>query len=176
MKFVMRLKRPSLTIDFFLRLLSLLLLTVSPLDWAFAVDGPHLDVSSDMEHLLVRQRMEKRDLLKETLALTPEEERRFWPLYYGYQAELISIWDERLALVEAYRGRYPDLDKRWLDQTIKALLRLDREEEALLEKTYRVLKSSFSIPFAARMVQFERAFNSSYTSKIESNLPLIPRH
>ena len=172
----MRLKRPSLTIDFFLRLLSLLLLTVSPLDWAFAVDGPHFDVSSDMEHLLVRQRMEKRDLLKETLALTPEEERRFWPLYYGYQAELISIWDERLALVEAYRGRYPDFDKRWLDQTIKALLRLDREEEALLEKTYGVFKRSFSTPLAAQVIQFERTFNTSYTSKIESNLPLVPKN
>ncbi|NDG87578.1 MAG: hypothetical protein EBY15_06505 [Gammaproteobacteria bacterium] len=169
-------KRPSFKKDPFIRRWSCLLVTIFHLEVGLAADRPYPDVSSDMEHLLARQRMEKRDLLKEVLALTPEEERKFWPLYYGYQAQLITLWDRRLSLVEAYRARYPHLEKAWLDTMIKASLRLDQDEGALLEKTYGVFKRSFSIPLAAQLIQFERTFNSSYTSKIESNLPLIPKN
>ena len=59
---------------------------------------------------------------------------------------------------------------------IKASLKIDQAEGALLEKTYGVFKRSFSTPLAAQVIQFERTFNTSYTSKIESNLPLIPKN
>lgn len=169
-------KSPTFHMDRLIRRWSFLLVTVFHLGVALAADRSQADVSSDMEHLLARQRMEKRDLLKEVLALTPEEERKFWPLYYGYQAQLITLWDRRLSLIEAYRTRYPHLDKAWLDSMIKASLKIDQDEGALLEKTYGVFKRSFSTPLAAQLIQFERTFNTSYTSKIESNLPLVPKN
>ena len=65
-------KSPTLDMDRLIRRWSFFLVTVFHLGVGLAADRSQPDVSSDMEHLLARQRMEKRDLLKEVLALTPE--------------------------------------------------------------------------------------------------------
>lgn len=128
----------------------------------------------NLELLMAGQRMEKREMLKNALALNPEQSDRFWPLYYEYQAQLIPIYDRKFALIEQYADEYPDLTEAQADHLVRASLAANKAQIELLEKYYARVSKALSRNIAARFVQLESAWNGAFDVKLQSRLPLVP--
>ena len=139
-----------------------------------ATPAVDVDDADSLERMTARQRMEKRDMLRQSLALTPEQSDRFWPIYYEYQARLITIYDRKFALIEQYAGAYPHLTEKQSDHLVRESLTNHKAQTALLETYYRRLAKAFSNNIAARFVQLESVWNGAYDGKLLSRLPLIP--
>ena len=145
-----------------------------PIVAAAATPAVEVEDADSLERMTARQRMEKRDMLRQSLALTPEQSDRFWPIYYEYQARLIAIYDRKFALIEQYAGAYPHLTERQSDHLVRESLANSKAQTALLETYYRRLAKALSNNIAARFVQLESVWNGAYDGKLLSRLPLIP--
>ena len=128
----------------------------------------------NLERLMASQRMDKREMLKNALDLTPEQSDRFWPLYYEYQAQLIPIYDRKFALIERYADEYPNLTERQADHLVRDSLSAKKAQIELLEKYYARVSKALSRNIAARFVQLESAWNGAFDVKLQSKLPLVP--
>lgn len=128
----------------------------------------------NLELLMASQRMDKREMLKNALNLTPEQSDRFWPLYYEYQAQLIPIYDRKFALIERYADEYPNLTERQADHLVRDSLSAKKAQIELLEKYYARVSKALSRNIAARFVQLESAWNGAFDVKLQSKLPLVP--
>lgn len=130
--------------------------------------------SRNLELLMAGQRMEKREMLKDALALNPQQSHRFWPLYYEYQAQLITIYDRKFALIEQYADDYPNLTEKQSDHLVRASLAAKKAQIELLEKYYARVSRALSKNIAARFVQLESAWDGAFDVKLQSKLPLVP--
>lgn|GEM_PF-907832 len=170
----------NLNISPFKPLLWLLLLALSSAALAESVGGLQAakDSTSDeqksLELLLASQRIDKREMLKNALALKQVESDRFWPIYYDYQARLIPIYDRKLALIEQYADEYPKLTERQADHLVRESLAAKKEQIELLQTYYPRVARALSKNIAARFVQLESAWNGAFDVKLLSRLPLIP--
>jgi hypothetical protein len=129
----------------------------------------------NLELLMASQRMDKREMLKNALDLTPVQSDRFWPLYYEYQAQLIPIYDRKFALIERYADEYPDLTEKQADHLVRESLSAKKAQIELLEKYYARVSRALSRNIAARFVQLESAWNGAFDVKLQSKLPLVPK-
>ena len=123
---------------------------------------------------MASQRMDKREMLKNALALNPTESDRFWPIYYEYQAQLIPIYDRKFALIEQYADAYPKLSEREADHLVRESLAAKKQQIELLQAYYPKVAKALSKNVAARFVQLESAWNGAFDVRLLSRLPLIP--
>lgn len=128
----------------------------------------------DLERLMARQRMDKRQLLKESLALTESRDAAFWPLYYRYQGALIGLYDEKLSLIARFDAEYPAIPARELEAMIGRYLQLKAQQIRLLDDYFHRISRQFDPVVAARFVQIETAWNGSFDLKLVERLPLAP--
>lgn len=162
--------------------LAVLALLAGPNEPALAVgsatSGSRTETSAEEQHslelLMASQRMDKREMLKNALALTQRQSDRFWPIYYEYQAQLIPIYDRKFALIEQYADEYPNLTEQQADHLVRASLAAKRTQVDLLEKYYRRVAATLTKNIAARFVQLESAWNGAFDVKLQARLPLIP--
>jgi hypothetical protein len=130
---------------------------------------------ADLELVRARQRMEKRALLEQSIALEAEEQERFWSLYYDYQRALIALQDEKYADIERYGAQYPQITAKEADAFVLGLIDTDEKKNRLLRLYYRKLSLALNSEIAARFVQIERAWEGSFDLNIEDKIPLIPK-
>lgn len=147
--------------------------TVAAADTLTKASAPQEEES--LERVMARQRMEKRALLKDALALSPAQADQFWPVYYDYQALLMSVYDRKLALIERYEDEYPNLTEQQADHLVRASLQARRDQLDLLERYYVRLARRFSKNLAARFVQIESAWNGAFDNTLQARLPLVPQ-
>ncbi len=140
-----------------------------------ASEAPDSHEEASLDRVMARQRMEKRALLKDALALSPAQANQFWPVYYDYQAQLISIYDRKLALIERYEDEYPNLTEQQADHLVRASLQARRDQLDLLERYYVRLARRFSKNLAARFVQIESVWNGAFDNTLQARLPLVPQ-
>jgi hypothetical protein len=79
---------------------------------------------------------QKQAIVAESMSLTEEEARAFWPVYENYQDGLRKIDDQYVAFIREYSGLYKDLTTQQAQDMIKRYL--DIESDRLkLKKSYR---------------------------------------
>lgn len=166
--------------SFYTTLLSFLLLAITNATPAELTGGQKSARYSEskeqqsLELLMASQRMDKREMLKNALALNQTESDRFWPIYYEYQAQLIPIYDRKFALIEQYADDYPKLSEREADHLVRESLTAKKQQIELLQTYYSRVGRVLSKNIAARFVQLESAWNGAFDVKLLSRLPLIP--
>ena len=128
----------------------------------------------ELDRLMARQRMEKRQLLKASLGLTETKEADFWPLYYVYQGELMDLYDQKLALIARFDADYPAIPAPELNVLVSRYLKLKARQIRLLDDYFHRISRRFDPVVAARFVQIESAWNGSFDLKLIERLPLAP--
>jgi len=107
------------------------------------------------------------------LALTPAEEKTFWPLYDAYAKELLQAFEETAEV--AYRlfqvrKKFSDaLADEYTDALLKGELR-----QAQIHLDYQPkFRAILGAHRTARLFQFERRLNSFMGTEIARDFPLI---
>ena len=138
---------------------------------AAAQDKPAAPEITSAE-LLARIQADKRGIVARSMNLTPEEEKKFWPLYEKFQRELeVPQRAQTLALLDYIAAGHSLTDanaKRLTEQVLAAML----DEARLRQKHFGQLLKVLPASKAARYVQIENKIQAVVRYESARSVPL----
>jgi hypothetical protein len=117
-------------------------------------------------------RSQKRNIVKKTISLNPEQSRAFWPVYDKNEQEVKKINDTRLALITEYRNsltnippeKAADLINRWM----QIQLQRNEQKRAYVRELAKVLSSKQAL----RLLLLENQIDLQIDAQIAAQIPL----
>ena len=116
-------------------------------------------------------RQQRAQLTGAVMQLTPEESKKFWPIYDEYQAALAKLNDSRIQNLKAYSASYGRLTDEKTDHMIKEELNLRKQRDELLARFYERLKPLGS-ETAARFLLIQSQLDLITDLQLDSMLPV----
>lgn len=118
-------------------------------------------------------RANKEAIVTKAMAFQPGEAEKFWPVYHSYEAEVVTLNDERLKLIREYAEKYDTLT----DAEAKAMAEKSfgwQTRRTNLQRKYftRMAKSTSNLT-AAKFFQLEHRFNLAVDLAVASELPSL---
>ena len=140
-------------------------------------EGSVADVT-DMQALRAAVRADKKAFVASTLALTPAEAKRFWPIYDNYQRIADAANRRRSVAVEAIVARDKPITDLYAKSLANELISADEQEvrarRALTNRLMRGVPSRVMPPRkAARYLQLESKIRAMQAYDIASGIPLV---
>jgi len=139
--------------------------------------GSAADVT-DMDALRAAVRADKKAFVASTLALTPAEAKRFWPVYDTYQRIADAANRRRSLAVEAIVSRDKPVTDLYAKNLASELIAADEQEvrarRALTNRLMRGVPTRILPPRkAARYLQLESKIRAMQAYDIASGIPLV---
>ena len=128
---------------------------------------------SYLEYLRTDLRVQKREIIAETMELTVEQAETFWPIYTEYETELNKISGERLELVKDYADNYYNLTNEIADRLAGKKHELDIKRTNLLWKYYNKFKTELNPIDAAMFYQVESQLLMLIDVQVAGEVPII---
>jgi len=132
------------------------------------------DLDTLIEMMRKDVRAEKADIVAKTMKLDSAQAAIFWPVYKAYEAERVTLGNQRLAVIQDLAEHFDTLN----DAKAKGLL--DRsfaieDQRLALEKKYKdeFLKAALPAKVVARFFQVESRLNNLISLEISSAIPLV---
>jgi len=104
------------------------------------------------------------------MQLTPEESKKFWPIYDEFLTSLNKINDSRIQNLKTYAANYGQITDEKTDYVMNQELSLRKEREDLLAKYYERFKPLGS-ETAARFMLIESQLEHITDLQLDSILP-----
>jgi hypothetical protein len=120
-------------------------------------------------------RIDRRDFVKQSMDLSAADGKQFWSLYHQYEAELMKLNDQRVAVVKDYAKSYDKMTEAKADELVKRSLEFREARTALLEKYYGRIAKATSKVVGARFLQVESVLQGAGDVAVGSSLPLMPK-
>ena len=105
------------------------------------------------------------------MQLTPEESKKFWPIYDEYQKSLFKLNNSRIQNW-TNAGDLSQLTDENADQLIKEDINLRKQRDELLAQSYELVKQSLGAMTAARFMLVESQLQSIIDLQLDSRLPI----
>jgi len=154
---------------------AVLFLAVGPVVAQTAADPAKVraDIDKAIEALRKDARAGKADILGKTMALDSTQAAAFWPIYKRYEAELQTLGNERLGIIQDLAEHFDSLD----DAKAKALtdrqLALEEKKLALVKKYRDEMAKALPAKTVARWFQVESRLNKLVELTVASEIPLV---
>jgi hypothetical protein len=126
-----------------------------------------------IELLRAKSRANQRKVIDEAMRFTPEQEKKFWPIYDQFEAQMVKIGDRRLLLIDEYQQNYFKMDNAKAKELLEESMTLEGESKAARDHCVRRLEQELSPILAARFFQIERQLQLVKDLQIAARLPLI---
>lgn len=120
-------------------------------------------------------RMDKRDFVKQAMALNGEQGKKFWSLYHQYEADLMTLNDKRMGIIKSYADSFEEMTEAKADELVKRSLEFRKARAALLEKYYGKIAKATSKVVGARFLQVESILQGAGDVAVGSSIPLMPK-
>lgn len=140
---------------------------------------PHGQVAAQTEQEIIDAartviKADREVVVAETLQLSDEEARGFYPIYKKYRAEMDKVSDGFLKLVQEYASFYPDVPEDRSKTMLKELG--DLEEQQLATRTSYLKKFGKVLPAVKnlRFAQVENRLDLVLRLKLAVSIPLAP--
>lgn len=148
-------------------------------DMAAAADQPAAPSAHEEQDTLsvVRAslRMDKREFVKAAMGLDEQESAKFWSIYHPYEADLMTLFDRRLKLIEDYADNFESMTEDKAAKLAKTAFELHRARTNLLETYYKKVAKALSNKVAVRFAQVENTLNAALDVKLGAAVPLMPK-
>jgi ribosomal protein S7 len=133
---------------------------------------------TDMDALRAAVRADKKALVAATLKLTPQEAKRFWPIYDTYQRSVDVANRRRSLAVQAIAGLDQPISDLYARNLANELIGADEEEvrarRALTNRLMRGVPTRVMPPRkAARYLQLESKIRAMQAYDIATGIPLV---
>jgi len=116
---------------------------------------------------------DKRGLVEKNMDLSPEEAKRFWPLYDEYQRDLDKVVQRQNRVVLDYVKSESSMNDAVAKRLARELLAADAEEQKLRERTLRKMLGALPARKAVRYLQIENKLRTFYRYDIAERIPLV---
>jgi Spy/CpxP family protein refolding chaperone len=131
------------------------------------------DPTSDIDALRAAVRADKRALVAKTLALTPEEAKKFWPIYDNYQRFVSRSNNAVASAIEDVVARDKPMSDPLAKQIVKEMYLADKTEldarKTMQDRVMRVLPPKKAI----RYLQLESKIRAMQDYDIAKGIPLV---
>jgi hypothetical protein len=117
-------------------------------------------------------RQQRAQITGGVLQLTPDESRKFWPIYEEYQAALTKLNDSRIQNLRTFATNYSQLTDEKTDHLMKEELNLRKQRDELLTHFYERVKKSLGVETAARFLLIESQIELIADLQLDSMLPI----
>lgn len=115
----------------------------------------------------------KKDIVTEEMkTFTPEEAKRFWPIYDAYNTELEKFVDARLAVMKAYIDDYDTLIDAQATELLNRRFNIQKQRNALDDKYHKQFETALSPKRLVRFYQIEHQLQLLIELQATSSLPL----
>ena len=118
-------------------------------------------------------RSDKRGLVERNLQLTPEEAKRFWPIYDAQQREQDKITQRLNRSIVEYVNQESTMSDANAKRIARDLLKASAEEEKLREKTFRQLTEALPARKAVRYLQIENKIRAVQRYEMAERVSLV---
>jgi hypothetical protein len=116
---------------------------------------------------------QKKDIVTEEMkTFTPEEAKRFWPIYDAYNTELEKFVDARLAVIKAYIDDYDTLTDAQATELLNRRFNIQKQRNALDDKYRKQFETALSPKRLVRFYQIEHQLQLLIELQATSSLPL----
>lgn len=131
-------------------------------------------VLAEMQALQARVAVDKRAFIADQLDLSEAQAAKFWPIYGSHQKMLAKINVRRMENILAYArawnaGSLSDAQAWSLGE---AALKIERDEVALLERTWKQMKGVIPGATAVRYLQIESKLRAIVRFEQAAQVPL----
>ena len=130
-------------------------------------------VDQDIQMLRQDIRSKKKQMIAANLKLTDGEATKFWPVYDQYTSELVSINNEKYALIKEYADAWGTMkDDQALSLTNRALA-VEEKVTQLRIKYVPIFNKVIPGTKVATFYQIERRLQAVIDLQLSSQLPLV---
>lgn len=155
-------------------MLSLLVLATAPpaLAAGSLPDGSPPD-GSNMAALRQAVNTDKHALVASTLALTPVEAKKFWPIYDTYQRSVDMVGRARAMSAESLLDHDKPISNLAAKDLAKRNMLADQNEMRARRKMYNAVMRALPAAKAARYLQLEQKIRAMQAYDIAQTFPLV---
>ena len=154
-------------------LLSALVFTVAAIQATSVLAAGTLADGTDLDALRAAVKTDKRALVAQTLQLTPDEAKRFWPIYDAYQRDLDMINRERnVTIIDVVETDKP-ISNLYAKSLEKSLIAADEAEVKARRACYNKVMKALPAKKAARYLQLEAKIRATQAYDIAGAIPLV---
>ncbi len=155
-------------------LFAVVLLSLAVFTSVSPAESSESSFDSHIESLRADLRADKIAIITEAMQFSDRESQVFWPVYRKYEADLIAINDQRVALIKSYADKFATLTdadaKTMIDQSID----FESRRTALKKKYAKEFqKAGLSSLTVAKFLQLEHRMDLLVDLKIVSELPSL---
>jgi Spy/CpxP family protein refolding chaperone len=117
-------------------------------------------------------RSEKRAIIKKSISLNTEQSQNFWPIYNKYEASVVKLNDQRLALIMDYVNHREDLGGEKATELINSAMQLQQQKQELKRAYVTDLGKVLTAKQALRLLLLENQFDVEIEAQIAAQIPL----
>jgi len=122
---------------------------------------------------LAKIQADKKGIVAKSMNLTPDEAKKFWPLYETFQRELAVPQNTITRALLDYIAAGDTLTDANARRIVEQMLAAQKDEARLREKHFRQLLKMLPAHKAARYVQIENKIQAALFYELAANIPLM---
>lgn len=127
----------------------------------------------DVEVLQKLFGVEKAAIVKEYMALTPQQDSEFWPIYNKYETERLALGARRIELIDAYLKNVQDVNTDKAKEMVSNGVDLEIKFKKLQKKYFTALSKKIGPVKAGQFYQFENYINNLINLSIQQSIPFV---
>jgi len=131
------------------------------------------DNAAELQALQQAAKTDKRALVAQTLALTPAEAKKFWPIYDTLQKDLTQLNRQRNLALETLANRDRPPSDAYAKQVVNDLMSIEEQEIKALRKASNASLRALPPKKAARYMQLEQKLRAAQDYEIAVAFPLV---
>ena len=131
------------------------------------------DVDKAIDAMRKDARATKADILGKTLALDTTQAAAFWPVYKQYEAELATVNDDRVAIIQDLAEHFSSLNDAKAQGLIERQIAFQEKRLALVKKYKDEFLKVLPAKTVARFLQVDGRLNTLLDLAAASAIPLV---
>jgi len=117
--------------------------------------------------------VEKAAVIKEYMALTPQQDSVFWPIYNKYENERLALGTRRIELVDEYLKNVQNVSTDKAKEMVSNGVDLEIKFKKLQKKYFTELSKKIGPVKAGQFYQFENYINNLINLSIQQSIPFV---
>lgn len=117
---------------------------------------------------------DREEAVSNSLQLTDQEAKAFWPVYHDYRAEMDKVADGMVKLLREYAEVYTDVPDARAKQMLHDHIALQKQHAATRASYLKKIGKTLSAVKTLRFAQVENRMDLALQVKLASEIPLVP--
>ncbi len=116
---------------------------------------------------------EKKGYFEKHMALSPDEETIFWPIFEDYEIDKSKYARKRMEALRFFVENYQTMTSGQAKDYINDIFSFQKRDLKLKKKYYRLMSNNLSHQIAVRFIEIDEYVNTSIKLRILESLPYI---